>query len=630
MGEYRMSKKLEALRAEMARLGVDGFIVPRADEFHGEYVPASNDRLAWITGFTGSAGSAVILKNKAALFTDGRYTLQAQAQVDKNDFEVCSLDDETVRKISPNEWIAQNLPSGAKLGVYAWAHAPRDIFYVHDGENKGLRPAAEKAGGQIVLLDENPLDAAWKDRPAPPRTPAVPHPLEFSGKPSSEKRADVAATLKAKDARALVIAFPEEICWLFNVRGNDVPCTPFSLSYAIVHADGTADWFIDQHKVPQETRQWVGGDVRIHDFGDFPQELQELARQGGKIWIDPSTAPVRVQNIVMASGARAIEAASPIQLMKSKKNAVELQGMINAHIRDGVAETRFLSAILAPGAAAKLDEISASDMLEGFRAKGDHFKGLSFDTISGAGGNGAIVHYRSTPETCQPLLSGPVYLVDSGAQYLDGTTDITRTVAVDPAKITPEMKDAFTRVLKGHIQVAMSVFPEGTTGVPLDVKARAALKETNLNYTHGTGHGVGSYLSVHEGPCSISSRSTTPFEPGMIVSNEPGFYKTGEYGIRIENLVAVEDTGRKDEGGKRLFALRTLTLAPIDRNLTEPALLTQEELGWLNDYHETVRNTLLPHLEKLDPPAAAYLKEATAPIGKPPAPGPRKINGFAL
>lgn len=618
-----MSDKLARLRGELQKRGIDGFYIPRADEFQGEYVPASADRLAWITGFTGSAGYAVVLSDKAAFFTDGRYTIQGRAQVDAKDFEICSVSENqgATPTITPAEWIEKNLPKGGKFGIDPWVHTPNDV--------KKIKEAVEKAGGTLVCLGDNPLDAAWgAERPAKPAEPAVPHPLEFSGVASEDKRQSLAKTLAGKGANALAITLPEEICWLLNVRGNDVPCTPFVLSYAVAHDDGTVDWFVDANKVPDETKAWVGEGVRLHPLEDYAHFIESLSKSGKCVWLDPAAAPAKIDQIVRASGPLVAER-SPIQLMKAKKNAVEIQGTINAHIRDGVAVTRFLAAISEQGAAAKHTEISASDLLENFRREELHFKGLSFDTISGSGGNGAIVHYRSTPETDQPLLSGPVYLVDSGGQYLDGTTDITRTLAVD--NVTPEMRDRFTRVLKGHIQVALSVFPEGTTGDKLDVKARAALKEVGLDYAHGTGHGVGSYLSVHEGPCGISPRSTSvPLEPGMIISNEPGYYKEGAYGIRIENLVTVVDTGEKDASGKRLFAFKTLTMAPIDKNLIEPSLLTADELKWLNDYHAEVRKNILPLLEKVDAKAAAFLRQATEPLAPPQPPKSSRINGFFL
>jgi Xaa-Pro aminopeptidase len=621
----KTENRLEALRAEMKKRGIDGFFIPRADEFQGEYVPKRAERLAWITGFTGSAGYAVVLNDKAGFFTDGRYTLQARDQVSAKDFEICNLseDQHPYPTMTPVEWIEKNLPAGAAFGIDPWVHTPNDM--------KKIKEAVEKAGGTLVLLDDNPLDAAWRDQPPAPLAPVVPHPMQYAGKESLDKRQDLAKALAEKGADAIAITLPEEICWLLNIRGGDVPCTPFALSYAIAHKDGTVDWFVDERKLTDDTKQWIGADVRLHAPEDFSTAIENLSAAGKKLWVDPAAAPVKLLDLTEGGTGGLHLERSPIQLMKAKKNAVEIEGAINAHIRDGVAITRFLAAILEQGAAARHDELSATQLLQDIRAEGEKFRGLSFDTISGAGGNGAIVHYRSAPETNKPLLAGPVYLVDSGGQYLDGTTDITRTIAVDTP--TQEMKENFTRVLKGHIAVAMATFPEGTTGDKLDVLARKPLKDVGLDFAHGTGHGVGSYLSVHEGPCGISPRATAvPLEPGMIISNEPGFYKEGEYGIRIETLVTVVDTGEKTKDGKKLLGFKTLTLAPVDRNLIEPALMTPEELGWLNDYHAHVAKKLLPLLEKTDPKAAAFLQQATAPIRKPGAPEAksRKINGFFL
>ena len=566
-----------------------------------------------------------MLNDSAAFFTDGRYTLQAREQVDAKDFQICSLseDQPPAPTLTPAEWIEKNLQAGMTFGIDPWVHTPQDM--------KKIKDAVEKAGGILVLLQDNPLDAAWQNQPPAPLAPVVPHPMEYAGQESLEKRQNLATALTAKDADAIAITLPEEICWLLNIRGGDVPCTPFALSYAIAHKDGSVDWFIDDRKVTEDTQNWIGADVRIHAPEDFSKAIEKLATDGKTIWLDPASAPVKVQDIITTAGGTVHAERSPVQLMKAKKNAVEIQGTINAHIRDGVAITRFLAALSEQGAAAKHDELSATQLLQDIRAGGDKFRGLSFDTISGAGGNGAIVHYRSAPETNKPLLAGPVYLVDSGAQYLDGTTDITRTIAVDTP--TQEMKENFTRVLKGHIAVAMATFPEGTTGDKLDEKARASLKEVGLDYAHGTGHGVGSYLSVHEGPCGISPRSTTvPLEPGMIISNEPGYYKEGAYGIRIETLVTVIETGHTNEDGKKMLGFKTLTLAPVDRNLIEPALMSEDELTWLNNYHAEVARTLLPLVEKVDAKAAAFLKQATSPINKPatPAANNRKINGFFL
>ncbi len=616
-----MSEKLDNLRAEMKKRGIDGFFVPRADEFQGEYVPERADRLAWITGFTGSAGFAVVLAGKAAFFTDGRYTLQAREQVNAQDFGVYSTaaDQAPTPTMLPTEWIEKNLGQGKKFGIDPWVHTPNDV--------KRIEAAVKKAGGTLVFVDSNPLDAAWNDQPAAPLTPAVPQPLQFSGVSSDDKRKQLSAKLAAKGADAIVLALPEEVCWLLNIRGADVPCTPVTLSYAVAHQDGSVDLFIDARKVPQETRDWMGANVRLHDLNDFAPALAALAQQGKKVWIDPNSAPAKTEQVLKDNGAAPIADANPVQLMKAVKNATEIQGTINAHIRDGAALTRFIAKVSAHPE--KFDELTAAARLEDIRKTGQYFKGLSFDTISGAGGNGAIVHYRSSPETNKPITAGPIYLVDSGAQYLDGTTDVTRTLCVGP--VTPEMKEHVTRVLKGHIQVAMATFPAGTTGDKLDVKARAALKDVGLDYAHGTGHGVGSYLSVHEGPCGISPRSSTvPLQPGMIISNEPGYYKEGAYGIRMENLVTVIDTGKKDADGHALLGFKTLTLAPFDRNLIEASLLTDDELKWLNDYHAEVRKQLLPLLENTDPAAAAFLKQATDPIQKnPPAPS-KKLNGIFL
>ncbi|MBU6474682.1 MAG: M24 family metallopeptidase [Alphaproteobacteria bacterium] len=613
--------RLAALRAEMKRRNIEGFYIPRADEFHGEYVPARSERLKWATGFTGSAGVAVVLEKKAGFFTDGRYTLAARKQVNKKDFDICSTaaDQQPTPTMRPTEWIEKNLPKGASFGIDPWIMSANEV--------KAVKDAVDKAGGILVYVDSNPLDAAWQNRPAAPVSPAVPQPLEYAGKSSEDKRDDLADVLSAKGADALAIALPEETCWLLNVRGGDVPCTPFALSYAIAHKDGSVDWYIDRSKVTGETQKWIGADVRLHDIAEFENGLKALGKQGKTVWVDPNTAPVKVQNTVADNGGKVVSERSPLQLMKALKNDVEIEGMTACHIRDGAALTRFLAAVSEQGAAAKYDEISASDLLQKFRAENDKFRGLSFDTISGAGGNGAIIHYHSTPATSQKLDAGPVYLVDSGAQYLDGTTDITRAIALSPP--TGEMKENFTRVLKGHIQVAMAEFPAGTTGDKLDEKARAALKSVGLDYAHGTGHGVGSYLSVHEGPCSISSANTTvPMQAGMILSNEPGYYKEGAYGIRIESLVVVVDTGRKDKEGRDLLAFKTLTMAPIDRNLVDAALLTPNELKWLNDYHAEVRKNLLPLLQKADPKAADFLKRATAPIKKPPPQAKKAMRFF--
>lgn len=602
-----MAQRLASLRAEMSKLGVDGFFIPRADEYQGEYVPAAADRLAWISGFHGSAGCAIVLHDKAAFFTDGRYTLQTLAEVDGDLFDRYSTAENQppLPTLTALDWLAQNLPAGKTFGIDPWLHTPAEVTRLHD--------VMAKAGAVLKLLDANPLDAAWADRPAAPLAPVVVHPLDYAGISSADKRRVLADILKKSGRDALAVTLPEDICWLLNIRGGDVPCTPFALSYALAYADGRVDWFVDSRKLTPEILDWIGGEVAVHAPSAFAGAVETLAKQGRTFWIDPAASPAKIDALLRDLGQTPHLARSPLSLMKSCKNETEIAGSIAAHRRDGLAVTRFLAALATQGGPAEHDELTAADLLYSLRRQNEKFRGGSFDTISGAGDNGAIVHYRASPSTNKPLLAGPVYLCDSGAQYLDGTTDITRTIAVD--QVNDEMRDRYTRVLKGHIQVAISRFPAGTTGDVLDAKARGPLREAGLDYAHGTGHGVGSYLSVHEGPCSLSPRgATVPLMPGMILSNEPGYYKNGEYGIRIENLLLVVNTGEKDAKGETLLAFRTLTLAPIDRNLIEPSLLTAEERAWLDAYHAEVREKLLPDLQKIDPAAAEYLVRATAPL----------------
>lgn len=605
-----------AIRREMKALGVDGVLVPRGDEFQGEYVPASSERLAFATGFTGSAGSAVILEEKAGFFTDGRYTIQAREQVPAPLFDVCSTAEgqSPTPTMTPSQWLEKNLTSGQKLGFDPWLHTV--------AEAKAIKAAADKAGAELVALAANPLDRAWSDRPALPLSPVAAHPDIYTGKPSAEKRAEIAGALKNHGARSCVLTLPEDIAWLLNIRGNDVPCTPFALSYAILHDTGKLDLFIDPRKLTPDAMAHLGPDVAVNDIGTMPAALEKLGRTGQGVLIDPARTPKAVETALASAGALIIEGTDPCQLPKALKNPVEQAGMIAAHVRDGAALTRFLARLDDPAETARLDEISGAGMLRSFRAENDKFRGLSFDTIAGAGGNGAIVHYRSTPKSNRPLTSGPVFLLDSGAQYLDGTTDVTRAVAVGTP--TPEIRENFTRVLIGHIRLAKHVFPKGTTGDILDALARSSLKEAGLDYAHGTGHGVGCHLSVHEGPCGISPMAKkVPLMAGMVISNEPGYYKTGEYGIRIENLVLVEDAGNDQ------LKFRTLTLAPIDRKLIEPSLMSDDELKWLNDYHAEVRQKLKPLLDKKDPKAAAFLEKATEPVHRPP-PAVRKTKMFTL
>ncbi|MEA2783351.1 MAG: Xaa-Pro aminopeptidase [Rhodospirillaceae bacterium] len=588
--------RLAALRKELVRRGLAGFLVPRADEHQGEYVPPRAERLAWLTGFTGSAGLAVVLADRAAVFVDGRYTLQARNQVDLALFEPLHITEQPA-----DAWVAAHLPPGGKLGYDPWLHTPDGL--------KRLRQAVEKAGGKLVPVADNPLDAVWPDQPPPPLAPVIAHEERFSGRSSQDKRENIGRGLAGDGIAAAVLSAPDSIAWLLNIRGADVPRTPFALGFAILHGDGAVELFMDRRKFTPGLEAHLGNQVAIASPDEFGPALERLGRAGARVLIDPQSAPASAFDRLASSGAVPVERDDPCLLPKARKNRVELDGSRSAHRRDGVAVTRFLAWLAREAPGGTVDELTAADRLAAFRRAGEYFRDFSFDTISGAGPNGAIVHYRSTEKTNRRLQPGELYLVDSGAQYFDGTTDITRTIAVGMP--TQEMKDRFTRVLKGHIALGQARFPRGTTGSALDALARYALWQAGLDYDHGTGHGVGSFLSVHEGPQRISKLPNRfALEPGMIVSNEPGYYKTDAFGIRIENLVAViEDPRPGDE--RPMLAFETLTLAPIDRNVIEKSLLTPTELAWLDGYHARVREVLTP---LLDPETAAWLAEATAPI----------------
>jgi len=589
--------RLALLRAELARRGVHGFLVPRADEHQGEYVPKRAQRLAWLTGFTGSAGLAAVLPAAAAIFVDGRYTLQARAEVDASLYVQRHLMEEPAA-----EWIAATLKPGEIL-----AYDPR----LHTlGEVERCRAAAEKAGGSLKPLADNPLDAVWQDQPPAPLGPVLPHELRFAGESAEKKRQTLADRLAADGIDAAVLTAPDSIAWLLNIRGGDVPHTPLPLSFAILGRDGTVDLFIDRRKLMPEVLPHLGNGVRLAPPDAFGAGLRRLGAAGRRVQVDPASAAASVFDALVEAGAAIHRAADPCQLPKACKNSVELEGTRRAHRRDGAALTRFLAWLGVAARSGTLAEIAASDALERFRREGDNFRDLSFPTISGAGSNGAIVHYRASAKTERRLESGTLYLVDSGAQYLDGTTDVTRTVAIGTP--SPEMRDRFTRVLKGHIALATCRFPKGTTGSQLDALARRSLWEIGLDYDHGTGHGVGSYLAVHEGPQRIAKAANTqPLLPGMIVSDEPGYYKTGAYGIRIENLVVV--TPLAAPGEREVFGFETLTLAPIDRSLVERDLLDAGEIAWLDAYHARVRAEITP---LVDPPTAHWLAEATRPLAR--------------
>ncbi len=593
------AEKLKALRDEMKKHGVDGFYVPRADQFQNEYVPDCAQRLSWITEFTGSHGVAIVLDDKAAFFTDSRYTIQARNEVNADNFELYSVSEGQglTSTIKPSEWLEKNLKAGGKFALDPMLHTAAMALK--------LKEAVKKVGAELVFVENNFIDNVWADQPSMPQDKVFIHPLEYAGKSTTDKLVDITKVMTEKSVDYLAVTATDNICWLLNVRGNDVEYNPIVLSYALINKTGQVEWFVDKDKVDAEVEVWVKDNVVIKDLEEFENVLAEVSKKNSKVWLDSGSMPVKFSQIVESNGGAVFKDVEPIDLMKVKKNDVEVAGSIAAHIRDGAALTRFLAVLDDRAEVAKLDEMSAADLLESFRAQNDKFKGLSFPTISGAGSNGAVVHYTVSEKSKQPLTSGSVYLVDSGAQYLDGTTDVTRTVMVGD-DITDETKDNYTRVLKGHIQVALSEFPKGTTGNKIDEKARAALVAVGLDYGHGTGHGVGSFLCVHEGACTISPLAkTVPFEKGMIISNEPGYYKEGEYGIRIENLVTVIE---KENGN---LGFETLTLAPIDKNLINKDLLNDEEVEWLNGYHSRVREKLKPLLQESDSKALEFLIKAT-------------------
>ena len=589
--------RLRDLRAELERRGLDGFLVPMADEYQNEYVPPRAKRIEWLTGFTGSAGLVVVLTERAAIFTDGRYTLQVADQVDSDLYDL-----RHIVEAPATDWIGEHLPAGAKLGYDPW-------LFTADGVRR-FAEATEKAGGALIPADDNPIDVIWTDQPPTPAAPVVPHDISYAGQPSAKKRAQLAEALRKDGIDAAVITASDSIAWLLNVRGGDVSHTPLPLSLAVLHADAQVDFFLDAAKRSDGLDAHLGNEVAIQTPDSFGPALDKLGQDGKTVLADPAVSASWVFDRLDEAGAKIVRRADPCQLPKACKNETELNGTRAAHRRDGAAVTRFLRWLDENAASGTIDEIAAADHLAGLRAGNDLFRDLSFDTISGAGPNGAIVHYRVTPESNRKLEPGTLYLVDSGAQYLDGTTDITRTIAI--GEPTAEMRDRFTRVLKGHIAIATCRFPEGTTGSQLDVLARHALWQAGLDFDHGTGHGVGSYLGVHEGPQRVSKvGNTVALKPGMIVSNEPGYYKTDGYGIRIENLVSVVMADDMADAERPMLKFETLTFAPVDLNLVDPSMLSDDEKAWLNGYHAEVRSILSPQIDAAN---QAWLATATRPV----------------
>ena len=585
---------LPLIRAQMDRLGLDAFLIPHEDEHQNEYLPEANERLAWATGFTGSAGAAVVTRTAAAVFVDGRYTLQVKAQVDPALFEVRDL------VVGGVPAYLETLPASAVVGYDPRLHSPEALAR--------LRAAADRAGAELRAVDPNPVDAAWTGRPPQPQAPVVTHPAEVSGEDSAEKRARVAAEVGREGADAALITAPSSIAWLFNLRGGDVKRSPLPLAQAILRDDGSARLFLDPAKETPDLRAWLGNAVTLEAPEALPAALNDLA--GRRVLVDAGQSSAFYFEALTSAGASVVAGADPCALPRAAKNATEIEGARRAHLRDAVPMTRLLHWLATEGQINPPDEIETVTRLERFREETGALKDISFDTIAGAGPNGAIVHYRPTTATNRRAKAGDLLLVDSGGQYLDGTTDITRTVAI--GEPSPEQRDRFTRVLQGHIAVATARFPAGTPGQALDALARTPLWRAGLDYEHGTGHGVGSYLGVHEGPQRIAkAASMTPLVPGMIVSNEPGYYKTGGYGIRIETLVVVTPAEAVPGGDIPMLGFETLTLAPLDRRLVEPSLLSPSERDWLNAYHARVADTVAPLLE---PDVAAWLREACAPI----------------
>ncbi|HEY5338512.1 MAG TPA: aminopeptidase P family protein [Rhizomicrobium sp.] len=587
--------RLAALRAELAKRGLDGFVVPHSDEYQSEYLPECNERLAWLTSFTGSAGGAVVLKDKAAVFVDGRYTLQIQQQTDTKLFAPRDLVAE-----GPNGWLEDNAPKGAKIGFDPWVHSAANA--------EALRVSVEKAGATLVPTSGNPIDAVWHDRPAAPVAKAVPHAMNLAGESAESKRTRIAEDVKRLGADAAIVSLADSICWLLNVRGGDTPHTPFVLSFAILNSDGSTDLFMDERKSSPELLKHLGNAVRVRAPEEFESALDDL--KGKTVIADPNWTAAGAFDRLNKAGAKIRRGVDPCQLPKACKNPVEIEGSRKAHIRDGAALTRFLAWMAREAPSGELTEITAAETLEGYRRQTGALTDLSFDSISGAAPHAALPHYRVTKSSNRKINKNEIYLIDSGGQYPDGTTDVTRTMIVGTP--TAEMKDRFTRVLKGHIALATVKFPEGTPGSALDAFARKPLWDAGLDYDHGTGHGVGSYLSVHEGPQNISKKPIyQPLKPGMICSNEPGFYKTGEYGIRIENLVVVTE-GKDIAGGERkMMEFETVTWAPIDLDLVDVKLLSAEERAWLNAYHATTREKLSP---LVDDETRGWLEKATRAI----------------
>ena len=594
-GGVALSARLSAFREELLRRQLTGFVIPRADSQQNEYVPPSDERLAWLTGFTGSAGLAIVLTGEAAVFVDGRYTIQAAKQVDTAAWRI-----ESLIEPPPETWLTAHLSAGDRLGFDPWLHT--------SAAAERLAKACEKAGAELVAVDSNPVDAVWTDRPAPPLGPVKIHPAQLAGESESDKLARIRAEIVKLKVDALVLSDSHAVAWTFNIRGADVAHTPLPLSYALIPKDGRAKIFIDHRKLSNSARDHLEKNATVEEPAALMGELAGLAQTGAAIGLDSATAADALSRLITTEGGKPARVSDPVAMLKAVKNPAEIAGTRAAHKRDGAALAKFLAWIDREAPSGKLTEIDAVEALETFRRETGALKDVSFPTISGTGPNGAIVHYRVTRKSNRRIEPGDLLLIDSGAQYEDGTTDVTRTIAI--GEPTEEMRDRYTRVLRGHIAIDRAVFPDGVSGAQIDAFARQFLWHAGIDFDHGTGHGVGSYLSVHEGPARISKLGTTPLKRGMILSNEPGYYKTDAFGIRIENLeLVVEKVIEAAE--KPMNGFEALTLAPFDRRLINADRISKQELRWLNAYHARVRDEIRP---LVDEATKVWLDAATAPM----------------
>ena len=596
-GGTALSARLAAFREEIVQRGLAGFIVPRGDSQQNEYVAPCEERLAWLSGFTGSAGLAIVTIRDAGLFVDGRYTLQAAQQVDATAWSIESLTDPP-----PEQWLTQHIKTGERFGFDPWLHTTAAA--------ERLAAACEKARAELVAVDDNPVDAIWSERPAPPLGQVTVHALALAGENEPDKLSRIRAEMTRLGLDALVLSDSHAVAWTFNIRGADVAHTPLPLSYALLPKDGTPTIFIDSRKLSNEARAHLANHSNIAGPDALLSALATVSRNSAAVGLDSATAADVLSRTIKDAGGIVRRVADPVTQLKAIKNTTEISGSRTAHRRDGAALARFLAWIDHETQNGTLTEIDAVEALETFRRDTGALRDVSFPTISGTGPNGAIVHYRVTRKSNRRIKPGDLLLIDSGAQYEDGTTDVTRTIAI--GEPTAEMRDRFTRVLRGHIAVASAIFPDGTHGAQLDTLARQFLWQVGLDFEHGTGHGVGSYLSVHEGPARISKLGHVPLRRGMILSNEPGYYKTGAYGIRIENLELIVDA-KINGAEKPMDAFETLTLAPIDRRLIDIAQLSTQERTWIDDYHARVRREIKPLVD--DEATKVWLDAATAPLG---------------